>query len=284
MHDTQLIERRLPISALGKESVRERRIMTSLFPPFFLHVWWARRPLVASRAAAFASPLPGDADWEKSLNTVETRGDPVAASRRIDQAKRNKENLGPNLYGYKRAFTYQPSVEHEDWVERPIKCESETISVLDPVAGAGTLLFETGRLGFRAMGNDLNPVAALLLQATVNWPTQFGSKVTEQFVRLANQFLSRAGPKYENQTSTEADGTRIDGYLWARAIPCPYCEGLLPPSPIWRLAWNFGPRGILCSRAPNRWSARVFPWESRRWARYWTEQDERRVKEPLEGT
>lgn len=46
-----LIEEWLPIAALGEESVRERRSMTALPPTYYLHVWWARRPLVASRAA-----------------------------------------------------------------------------------------------------------------------------------------------------------------------------------------------------------------------------------------
>ena len=58
--DIRLIERWLPIAALGEESVRERRSMTSLPPTYYLHVWWARRPLVASRAAVLPSLMPGD--------------------------------------------------------------------------------------------------------------------------------------------------------------------------------------------------------------------------------
>ena len=30
--------------------------------------------------------------------------------------------------------------------------------------------------------------------------------------------------------------TRPDDYLWARTIRCPYCDGLIPLSPNWRLA------------------------------------------------
>src|SRR5438309_11653617 len=56
----RLIETWLPIAALGEESVRERRSMTALPPTYYLHVWWARRPLVASRAAVLASLLPAD--------------------------------------------------------------------------------------------------------------------------------------------------------------------------------------------------------------------------------
>ena len=98
MSDTRLIERWLPIAALGEESVRERRSMTALPPTYYLHVWWARRPLVASRAAVLASLLPADANRDKFLRVIGIHGDPVATRRRIDAAKRNKEHLGPNPY------------------------------------------------------------------------------------------------------------------------------------------------------------------------------------------
>ena len=74
MPDTRLIERWLPIAALGEESVRERRSMTALPPIYYLHVWWARRPLVASRAAVLASLLPADADREKFLHVIGIHG------------------------------------------------------------------------------------------------------------------------------------------------------------------------------------------------------------------
>ena len=77
MPDTRLIERWLPIAALGEESVRERRSMTALPPTYYLHVWWARRPLVASRAAILASLLPADADREKFMHVLGIHGDPV---------------------------------------------------------------------------------------------------------------------------------------------------------------------------------------------------------------
>lgn len=53
--DTRLIERWLPIAEIGIESLRERTPMTPFPAPNRLHVWWARRPLVASRAAILAS-------------------------------------------------------------------------------------------------------------------------------------------------------------------------------------------------------------------------------------
>ena len=67
MPDTRLIERWLPIAELGVESTRERTPMTPFPAPNRLHVWWARRPLVAARAAVLASLLPADADRAKGF-------------------------------------------------------------------------------------------------------------------------------------------------------------------------------------------------------------------------
>src|SRR5207248_8439108 len=54
-----LIEEWLPAAAIGVECIRERS--TGQQPPDKrFHVWWARRPLAASRAAVLASVLPVD--------------------------------------------------------------------------------------------------------------------------------------------------------------------------------------------------------------------------------
>src|SRR4249920_3271665 len=108
--DTRLIERWLPIAEIGEESVRERRSMTALPPTYYLHVWWARRPLVASRAAVLASLLPSTADHKQFLHMIGIHGDPVTAKQRIAEAKHTGEDLG-DVYGYRRAFTYTPSAD-----------------------------------------------------------------------------------------------------------------------------------------------------------------------------
>ena len=88
-----LIEEWLPIAEIGVESVRERTPMTPFPAPNRLHVWWARRPLVASRAAILASLLPADADQDKFLHMLGIHGDPVASRRRIAEAKRSGERF-----------------------------------------------------------------------------------------------------------------------------------------------------------------------------------------------
>jgi adenine-specific DNA methylase len=54
-----LIEQWLPIETIGAECMREKALGLNTFPATHrLHVWWARRPLTASRASILASLLP----------------------------------------------------------------------------------------------------------------------------------------------------------------------------------------------------------------------------------
>jgi len=233
----RLIEKWLPIAFLGVESLRERAPMTPFPAPNRLHVWWARRPLVASRAAVLASLIPADADKDKFMHALGIHGDPVKTKRQLEQAKRTGKNLGLNPYGYKRAFQYYPNKDESEW----IKYETGRIGltepiVLDPTAGGGSIPFESRRLGFASIANDLNPVAALIMMATIEAPMRHGIDVLNEFSRLSKRFVEQAEPRFRDIYPLEPEDTQVFGYLWARTIVCPYCDGLVPLSPNWRLA------------------------------------------------
>jgi len=223
--DRRLIEEWLPIAALSEECIRERRSMTALPPTYYLHVWFARRPLVASRAAILASLLPAGADREKFLWTLGIHGDPTQAKESISRALSSGVRID-NPYGYERAFGYTPN--EEDLRDVP------AATVLDPTAGGGSIPFEVARLGRCAVAGDLNPVAALLLKATVELPLRYGASLMSRFEGLSRAFRTRIeGPVAVlfPQAPAGQDAT----YLWARTVTCPYCGGLVPLSPNWRL-------------------------------------------------
>lgn len=238
MSTPRLIERWLPIAEIGIESLRERTPMTPFPAPNRLHVWWARRPLVASRAAVLASLLPADADREKFTRVIGIHGDPMEAKRRIAIADRNGERLGANAYGYPRAFSYTPSEAERAWVaSESARAGASNPRVLDPTAGGGSIPFETTRLGLAAISNDLNPVAALIERATVEWPSKYGLEVQDGFLKIGQELTRRVRERIRWAYPEEPEpDCRPDGYLWARTITCPYCDGLIPLSPTWRLA------------------------------------------------
>ena len=115
MNPKRLIEEWLPIKEIGVESRRERAASSALPPLYFLHVWWARRPLTASRASILGSLLPA---WEGNgellgkhfADEEEYRRwflrmlgvpvgqpgvDPVATAEAILRARDTGRNLGP---------------------------------------------------------------------------------------------------------------------------------------------------------------------------------------------
>ncbi len=234
----RLIEEWLPIAEIGIESVRERTPMTPFPAPNRLHVWWARRPLVAARAAILASLLPADADRERFRHALGIHGDPVEAQRKIEKAKRTGIRV-KDPYGYDRAFSYSLSSTEQEWLD--YECKRSGINTpakcLDPTAGGGSIPFEALRLGLQAFGNDINPVASLVEKLTAEIPFLYPDSVYDEYLKIARKFRLAIESKLSFLFPQEKAPDALDTtYLFARTIRCPYCGGLIPLSPNWRLA------------------------------------------------
>ena len=67
MSEKRLIEEYLPVEAVSYESTREKLLRRRDYHISTLHLWWARRPLAASRAAVYAALVraPDQIDSEK---------------------------------------------------------------------------------------------------------------------------------------------------------------------------------------------------------------------------
>lgn len=235
MSDVRLIERWLPIAEVGLESVRERTPMTPFPAPNRLHVWWARRPLVASRAAILASLLPESADHASFLHALGIHGDAARARRLIETAKRTGDRVS-DPYGYERAFKFSPTESAEKLFGKNSK-EMSSIVVLDPTAGGGSIPFEASRMGMSVLANDLNPVAGAILKATLDYPARIGSEVEAHYDQISAEFRRRFDPKVSWMYPQEDAPDQYNvTYLWARTVTCPYCSGVVPLSPNWQLS------------------------------------------------
>ena len=121
---------------------------------------------------------------------------------------------------------------------------------MDITAGGGSIPFEAGRLGLRSIANELNPVAALILRATCQWPQQHGYDLLDAYSAVSTRFRKRVdelleGVYPQEPQLSEAEKRREFGttraqryvwsYLWARVVSCPSCKGQIPLSPNWRL-------------------------------------------------
>jgi len=177
-NDRRLIEEYLPIKAISKEASREKSVRKGHIST--LHLWWARRPLVACRAAVYGALVPasrfvpnnGSDAQKKSLGRANAAkfvtdlckypGDP----RKIEEARKHI------LEAHAQRLTEElgQPVTVEDIVEgrqpRP--------KVLDMFAGGGAIPLEALRLGCEAYALDLNPVAHIIELCTLVYPQKYG--------------------------------------------------------------------------------------------------------------
>lgn len=249
-----LIEDWLPIEAIGVESKRERGASSALPPLYFLHVWWARRPLTTSRAAILGSVLPAwSPDWPVHLQSqfpdresyhkwfthlCGIRGDPIAGRRLVDWAKTKGVKLSFNPYGdAPRAFTVNPAPEDLKLMADLLVYAWRTHEpeLLDPFAGGGSIPFEGLRYGFTTYANDLNPVATVILKATLDYPAKYGPSLAHDIRKWGKIWTERV---QENLAAfyPKEKGENIFGYLWARTVACPTTGKPVPLSPNWWLS------------------------------------------------
>ena len=246
-----LIESWLPIAEIGAESMRERGASSALPPLYFLHVWWARRPLIASRAAILAGVLPQWSDnWPEALRAkfpdensyhqwflrlCGIYGDPVKARKLIDLEKKNGIHSPGNKYGYARAFTNLPSRDELSTMSQLVEVVwgKKPISVLDPFSGGGSIPFEALQLGFTTFANDLNPVAALILKATLDYPVRFGEGFSETIYKWGKRWSDLAQSKLKPYYSAPDGEPSRTIYMWARTVACPSTGKPIPLAPNW---------------------------------------------------
>lgn len=246
-----LIDTWLPIAELSVESRRERGASSALPPLYFLHVWWARRPLTASRAGVLGSLLPAwSEDWPDHLldrfplekeyrewfkTLLGIRGDPVADRKRILEAKDKGIRL-KRAYAGPRAFTVAPTAEHLGVLKQLLSYRwgTDTPTVLDPTAGGGSIPFEAIRFGLPTQANELNPVASFVLEGTLTLPARFGPDLADDITQWggiwADRVKERLGEFFPRQP-----GESIHAYLQARTVACPETGKPVPLSVNWWL-------------------------------------------------
>ena len=249
-----LIEEWLPVAELGIESVRERAAASALPPLYFLHVWWARRPLVASAAAVLGGLLPA---WSPELAerfagraelaTEQTYhkwflqmcgilGDPVAARKALDAANAAGVRLQGNGYGYKQAYKNSPEPHLAALLLDVLKATWGGVpAVLDPTAGGGSIPFAAARLRLPTTANDLNPVASSVLRAGVELTGRFGNDLLGPLKQwggvLVKSLETRLKPFFHIDPSKES----VVAYIYARTVACPRTGKLVPLVGDWSL-------------------------------------------------
>ncbi len=210
----RLIEADFPIRKVSEESVREKNIRHGHIST--LHIWWARRPLAASRCTALAALLADDPARRDEL---------LSLIRQIAPWEMVADNDPGGQWLIDRA---RQAIRDA--------FDGRAPRVLDPFAGGGAIPLEALRLGCETYALDYNPVAVLLNKAVLEYPQRFGGKLLEAVQRWGEWVLDEARKELEPFYPKDPDGSIPIGYIWARTLPCqnPGCGAEIP---LMRQTW-----------------------------------------------
>ena len=111
-------------------------------------------------------------------------------------------------------------------------------TVFDPFMGSGTTIGEAHKLGFAALGRDINPVACESVRVALGPLDR--RRLKEAFHHLANTVGQRILGLYQ---SADASGRPCDVlyFFWVKNIPCPHCHKGVDLFSDWIVARNAYP-------------------------------------------
>ena len=234
MHEcnARLLEHKLPLSEINLSSEIEMSFRTArarfksdfkkvfgfdvaalskgLPQPHNLHTWFARRPTSAARALTAAAVLPARID-------LTTFKDIIGLNEQIRRLARN--GIPPIIY-----MTKPNRSKLTEIILKSANRSLHEIVVVDPMAGGGSIPLESLRLGFETIAVEYNPVAYLILKATVEFPAKYADAgLFEETLKAAKEFIKRA-----REELGKYYGEGAENYIFARGVRCPFCGGLIP--------------------------------------------------------
>ncbi len=247
----KLIEVALPLATINAEAAREKSIRHG--HPSTLHLWWARRPLAATRAVLWASLVDDPSAHPDQFPTEE------------DQLAERKRLFGilERLVPWEASNDPKILKEARDEIVR--SCGEALPNILDPFGGGGAIPLEATRLGLPTYSGDLNPVAVLIQRAMLEIPGRFAGRspvhpvvgsaqrawsgteglaadVEAYGAWMHDRAFERIGKYYPDaELEYGAKATPI-AWIWARTVksPDPSWPGQVPLVRSWTLSKKLG--------------------------------------------
>jgi len=221
--ERRLIEDSIPLIEISAESAKEKNRRKGNLST--IHVWWARRPLAACRAAIVSSLI------------------------KLPLKESDKKNLFNSLI---EICKWEASINKAKISEIRKKIYELTNGkppkVLDCFGGGGAIPLEAMRLGCESYSLEINPVAYLIELCTLVYPFLFkekdrelsdkdifGDKLTNRNILVEkinfwSTWIEDEVRRDLKKYYPEDDSYEYVAYIWARSIPCgnPRCSFVVP--------------------------------------------------------
>jgi putative DNA methylase len=114
-----------------------------------------------------------------------------------------------------------------------------TPRVGDAFCGGGSIPFEAARIGCKAFGSDLNPVAGLLTWASLH--LLGGSKAMQEEIRQVQKVVFAAADQQITEWGIEHNerGERAEAYLYCVEVKPEGCDYYIPLAPSWLISEKY---------------------------------------------
>lgn len=202
--EKRLIEEWLPLSELNENARREMGFIR--IPKISnLHSWMARRPTCTSRILTLASILPREEEVRKKFTEL------VGLDKADKQPYKVVYLVNPDRNALRKVIAIKVGIEPKE------------ITVVDPMAGGGAIPLEALRLGLKTVAMDYNPVAYVILKATLEYPAKYGEKLYDDVKREAEAIIEYAKSEFGKYYPEN-----VENYIFARGFTCPKCDRLVP--------------------------------------------------------
>ena len=243
MIDRRLIEDSLPLAEISEQSAREKYIRKGHIST--LHLWWARRPLAACRAAVYAALVAAPKTQEERERHHEL------LKKIVDWDVLEPSHPDHELLKVAAENITQAHAARVARREGKGAADASTHPrVLDPFTGGGAIPLEAQRLGCETYANDLNPVAHVIELGSIYYPQRFAADVVRpakngnlpnldtpaeprlavEVQRWANWVQQRVADEVGSLYPSSAPDREVLGYFWVRQVHCsnPACRALIP--------------------------------------------------------
>lgn len=239
----RLIEHAFPLKQASLDSVHEKNVRHGHIST--LHIWPARRPLAACRAALIATLLPDPGDAEKRKALCERIGGRVVkkiekkkmpGGQTVERVKEETEGgilhwleSEPDKSNKKKWREWKARSDHYnaelEWFRQEIRKAygGRAPKVLDPFAGGGAIPLEAMRLGCEATAVDINPVAWFILKCTLEYPQKLAGQTRPlpDFILHDDAFMGDFFKKAKGYSKAETTAAikRLHGQIKKKVKP-----------------------------------------------------------------
>ncbi|MDR5590801.1 DNA methyltransferase [Christiangramia sp. SM2212] len=104
------------------------------------------------------------------------------------------------------------------------KFEPSNKIILDPFMGSGTTLGESVKLGYKAIGCDINPVSSYMVKQGLTWATK--EELDKEFKKLEKDVSAKLKSYYKTEIPKESTKADVLYYFWVKVVTTPDGENI----------------------------------------------------------